>query len=273
MTTWRGVRRTAAMTGIMGAAVVLAAAAQESPFQWSGELREGRTLEVRGISGSIRAERASGGTAEVVAEKTGRSSDYDQVEVRVEERSDRVIVCAVYRPERYASDGCDLSDRDSGRTRRGERDIRVGVDFVVRVPDGAKLVASQVSGDVEALGLRADVEASAVSGDVTVSTTGVAEAESVSGSLDIEMGSLDWTRLDFETVSGDITLRLPEGLSTDIEFESINGDLDTDFSLQLTGRQGRRWVGSHVRGTIGEGGGRSLTVETVSGDLRILRAR
>ena len=141
----------------------------------------------------------------------------------------------------------------------------------MQVPDGVELVASQVSGDVEARDLHSDVTANSVSGDVFVSTTGVAEAHTVSGSLDIEMGSLDWKRLDFKTVSGDITLRLPEGLATDVDFESLSGDLDSDFDMKLQGRHERRWVGARVRGTIGDGGGRSLTLNTVSGDVNLRR--
>lgn len=274
MMTGKIVRRPVALVAVVMAGATIAAA-QESPFRWSGALERGQVLEVRGISGSITAERASGSAAEVVAEKHGRSSDFDEVEIRVDEQRDGVILCAVYHPERYDTEGCDLDDRDRGRDEdwRREREIRVDVDFVVRVPEGVELVASQVSGDVEARDLRGDVTASSVSGDVHVSTTGVAEAHTVSGSLDILMGSLDWTRLDFRTVSGDITLRLPESLSTDIAFESLSGDLDTDFDLRLEGRRSRRWVGSRVRGTIGDGGGRSLTLETVSGDVRLHKAR
>jgi len=275
MTMWRAVRRVAAWTGTLAMVTATAAGAQqENPFRWTGSLGSGKVLEVKGISGSIRAERASGGTAEVVAEKTGRDSDFDQVEIRVEQASDGVTVCAVYRPDRYDTDGCDLNhaDRDDRRW-RGDGEIRVHVDFVVKVPDGVELIASQVSGDVEARDLRSNVTANSVSGDVFVSTTGVAEAHTVSGSLDIEMGSLDWKHLDFKTVSGDITLRLPAGLATDVDFESLSGDLDTDFDLKLQGRRSRRWVGAHVQGTIGDGGGRSLTLNTVSGDVRLRRTR
>lgn len=273
MTTWRNARRVAALAGALVMVTATALAAQDNPFRWSGTLGQGKVLEVRGISGSIRAERASGSTAEVVAEKTGRSSDFDEVEIRVDQNADGVTVCAVYRPERYDREGCDLDHAERRDDGWGKHDIRVGVDFVVKVPEGVRLDAMQVSGDVEARDLRSDVNASSVSGDVFVSTSGVAEAHTVSGSLDIEMGSLDWKDLDFKTVSGDITLRLPAGLATDVDFESLSGDLDTDFDLKLQGRRSRRWVGAHVRGTIGDGGGRSLTLNTVSGDVTLRRAR
>jgi len=267
--TWRAARRAAALVGV-AVAVAGSASAQEESFRWTGPLSSGQVLEVRGISGDIRAEPASGGTVEVTAEKRGRSSDFDEVEVRVQQGRDGVTICAVYFPEDHPGNDCDLD----GRGDRHHRDnLRVSVDFVVKVPAGVEFVGNTVSGDVEARDLRSDVTAATVSGDVIVSTSGTARASAVSGSLDIEMGSLDWRNLSFHTVSGDITLTLPEALATDVDFESISGDLDSDFDLRITSPQRRRWVGEKLRGTIGDGGGRSLKVNTVSGDVRLRRMR
>jgi hypothetical protein len=270
--TWRAARRAAALVGVMmGAAGSLAA--QQNPFRWSGRLSSSQVLEVRGISGDIRAEPASGGMAEVVAEKRGRDADFDAVEIRVVEASDGVTICAVYHPEDHPGGDCDMDgDRDRG-DRRHRDNIRVSVDFVVKVPADVEFIGNVVSGDVEALDLRSDVTAGTVSGDVVVSTTGTARASAVSGSLDIQMGALDWRDLSFHTVSGDITLRLPESLAAEVEFESLSGDLDSDFDMRLESTRRRRWVGEKVRGTIGDGGGRSLSVNTVSGDVRLRKIR
>jgi hypothetical protein len=245
------------------------AAAQEEPFRWSGTLPAGAVLEVKGIMGSIVAEPAPDGVAQVVAEKSGRSTDFDEVEIRVVEEADGVTICAVYHPDDYVGDDCDLDDRRRDDNRG--RNTRVDVDFTVRVPAGVELIAGVVTGDVIAQGLRSDVSAHSVSGDVIVSTTGLAEAGTVSGALNVEMGSLDWTRLSFNTVSGDITLRLPAGLGAEVDFQSLSGDLDTDFDLVVDRRRDGRFVGSRVEGTIGDGS-RALSFHTVSGDVRILRA-
>jgi hypothetical protein len=243
---------------------------EEPPFRWSGALAAGRVLEVKGIMGTITAELAEDGTAEVVAEKRGRSSDFEDVEIRVVEAPDGVTICAIYHPEDYLGDDCDLDDRR--RDSNQSRDSRVDVDFTVRVPEGVELIATVVTGDVEVRGLRSNVSAHSVSGDVLVSTSGVVEAGTVSGEMDLAMGSLEWTRLSFNTVSGDITLRLPEGLGAEIDFESLSGELDTDFDLRVARRRDGRFVGSHVEGTIGTGG-RRLAFNTVSGDVRLVRSR
>jgi hypothetical protein len=269
--TWSAMRRAAALVGVaMG--VAGAAAAQESPFRWSGSLSAGKILEVRGISGDVLAEPASGATAEVVAQKRGRDADFEEVEIRVVEDADGVTVCAVYHPEDHPGGGCDLDgDRRRGDRHQGET-LRVSVDFTVKVPADVGFIGNMVSGDVEARDLRSDVTAGTVSGDVVVSTTGVARASAVSGSLDIQMGGLDWRDLSFHTVSGDITLRLPESFAAEVDFESVSGDLDSDFEVRLNATR-RRWVGQKLRGTIGDGGGRSLSLNTVSGDVRLRTIR
>ena len=86
------------------------------------------------------------------------------------------------------------------------------------------------------------------------------------------MGSTDWDDLSFSTVSGDITLRLPAGTDTDVDFKSLTGDIDSDFEFELRDLARRRFMGSHVRGAIGDGG-RSLSFNTVSGDVRLRSAR
>ncbi|MCG6988898.1 MAG: DUF4097 domain-containing protein [Gemmatimonadetes bacterium] len=252
---------TAALAALCGTAV---SAQQENPFRWSGTLGQGQTLEVRGISGDIHAELASGNTAEVVAEKHGRSRDFDRVEVRMVKENNGVTICAVYRPDENP-EGCDM------RGSHGHDDnIRVSVDYTVKLPAGVDFVGKTVSGDVDARDVRSDVSGSTVSGDVTISTTGKAWGSTVSGDLDVEMGSLDWKDLSFKTVSGDITLRLPSTFAAAVDFESVSGDFDSDFDVTLT-RRDHRWVGSHIRGTIGGGGGRTLEVKTVSGDVRIVK--
>jgi len=242
----------------------------QEPFEWNGRLARGGTLEVKGISGSIRAEPTSGSSAVVVAEKTGRRGDFDQVEIRVVKHGDDVTICAVHGD---ADGGDDCSGR--GSTRRGlfrrDRSIHVSVDFVVKLPAGTPLKAELISGDVDVRGVESDVTAATVSGDITISTSGLARAHAVSGSLDVAMGATEWDELDFNTVSGDITLRLPEATAADLEFQSVSGDLTSDFDLRLTGRIGRRWPGQPLRAKLGEGG-RAITLRTVSGDVRLLRA-
>lgn len=270
---WAKGRRAVGTLTLLTVAVMAAwagpAATQEADFEWSGSLAPGDFLEVRGISGDVVASLAPDATASVVARKDGRRSDFEEVRIRAFEEAGGVVICAIYHAHDADAD-CD-GDRDDDDHHHHRHDIRVSVDFRVQVPEGVEFFGSSVSGDVEADGLRSDVEASTVSGDVWVATTGVARGSTVSGSVDVEMGSLDWDRLHFSTVSGDITVRLPEDADADIEFESLSGDFDSDFDLAIE-RDRDRFVGSEVRAVLGDGG-RRLTFQTVSGDVRLRRAR
>jgi hypothetical protein len=256
--------------GLLGAGSVLGA--QESTFEWRQSMRPGQVLSVEGIVGEIRAEVAPGGTALVMAEKEGRTADFGEVEIRVVEERDGYRICAVYHPHAARGGGCDNDhDWDGGGDRR--HSVDVDVHYLVRVPAGVTFQGSMVSGDISAQGLDSDVRANTVDGDVHVSTTGTAWGNTVSGSIEIEMGATDWRELEFRTVSGDITLWLPEDIDVDVDFESLSGDLDSDFEITQTGRRSRRWIGANVEGYIGARGERSLSFNTVSGDVRLRRAR
>lgn len=257
----------AALGGILALALS-AAPATAQDFEWSRQMGAGDVLEVKGITGSIRAELASGSMARVTAEKHGRSGDLDDVEIRAVEIGDGYEVCAVYGPRQRGEDTCrNNHGRDNDH---GDRSIDVDVEFVVYVPSGVEFVGAMVTGDVEARGLDGDVTANSVTGDVIVSTTGAVRANTVSGDLDVEMGRLDGDQR-FHTVSGDITLRLPRELDADLRFESLSGDLDSDIDLDISRHDGK-WIGTDIRATLGRGGPR-IALKTVSGDARLRHSR
>jgi hypothetical protein len=162
-------------------------------YRWNGDLAAGKVLEVKGISGSVHAMKASGDRFEVVATKHGRSSDFDEVEIDLVEHADGVTVCALYPGRRGRSASCEAGDGDNGNM----RDLDVEVEFQVHVPAGVKFVGRSVSGDVEAVGLEGDVEAFSVSGDIDITTSGIAHGSTVSGDISVTMGStpsaVTWT--------------------------------------------------------------------------------
>jgi DUF4097 and DUF4098 domain-containing protein YvlB len=144
----------------------------------------------------------------------------------------------------------------------------VTVDFDVRIPAGVAFGGQTVNGQMSAEGLKGDVKASTVNGSVRVTTTGLAEASTVNGSVYVEMGRADWTdELEFSTVNGGLTLVLPAQLNTEIHASTVNGDLVTDYPMTITGRFGKH----RMRGTIGSGG-RSLSLSTVNGEIKLRKA-
>jgi hypothetical protein len=251
-----------ATTLLLAAAGPPSAAAQQD-FRWHGRLAAGKTIEVKGVNGSVRAVAATGGEVEVTAAKHAKRSDPDEVKIEVIEHEGGVTICAVYPTPRRArrDNACQTGDDWSSSTENND----VVVDFEVRVPAGVAFNGRTVNGGMSAEGLRADVRASTVNGSVRVTTTGLAEASTVNGSVYVEMGKADWTdELDFSTVNGGITLVLPAQLDTEVRASTVNGDLVSDYPLTVTGRVGPR----RMRGTIGAGG-RSLSLSTVNGEIRL----
>jgi hypothetical protein len=266
-----------AATEVPAAAPAAVEARVQEDFRWSGRLAAGREIRVMGISGGVRAEHTSGDRVEVVGRRRG--ADASQVRIEAVETEDGVVICAIYpgSGSRGRNTGPCPSGGGDGRTR--VRDARV--DFTVRVPAGVHFAAMVVDGDVHAEGLRSPVDVATVSGDVRVSTTSTARAATVSGDIHATFGTSDGRQMAFNTVSGDVVLRLGSGVGADVRAQTLSGDITTDFDLRrrpMAGgdERGRGWVnveiGRSATGTIGRGGA-ELSINTVSGDIRILRAR
>lgn len=250
---------------------VPAAAQPANEFHWSGAVARGRTLEIKGVNGEIRAELASGPQAEVVAFKRGRRSDPATVTVQVLQDDGNVTICAVY-PEpggRRRDDGernaCLPGDRGHMDTNRND----VVVDFVVKVPEGVRFAGKTVNGSIDAQGLRGESRVRTVNGRIGLSTSGVGSAQTVNGDIVAAIGAADWTDgLIFKTVNGSITLSMPRETDTNVRARMLNGRFTSAFPLSVTQFGGRK---QRVEGTIGRGG-RDLELTTVNGsvDLRFV---
>ena len=251
---------------LLGLALVLGASplvAQD--FRWHGTLKSGQTLEVRGVNGPIHATQATGSEPEVTATKEARKSDPAEVEIKVVEHADGVTICAVYPSKRGSRPN---ECRPDGEGRNETRNNDTEVTFEVRVPVGVELVAATVNGDVTARGLPSDARVATVNGDVEVEAGGVVDANTVNGSISVELGRANWVdRLRFTTVNGGITVILPGDLSADVEASTVNGAVESDFPITVSGR-----LAPHaIRGRIGKGG-RDLDLTTVNGSIRLRKA-
>ena len=147
----------------------------------------------------------------------------------------------------------------------------MSVDFEVVVPAGVMFEGVMVTGDIEARDLRSNVEISTVTGDIFVTTSEVAEARTVTGRIEVEMGSTDFEALEFTTVSGDITVFLPSSINADVDFQSVMGDFESDLDITIRSQE-RRFIGSEFSGRLGSGGP-DMSFKTVTGDVELRRLR
>lgn len=245
----------------LGSAVAIPLFAVEGDFQWSGRLKPGQVLEVKGINGNIKADYASGPDAQVTAHKTAWHSDVNSVQVVAVPSADGVTICAVYPGDWSHANEC--KPGYGGRMNNRNNDVKVA--FAVHVPKGVKLVAKTVNGVIEAAGLQSDVSAHTVNGKVHVATTGLADAHTVNGSIEAAMGSGTWSvPLSFNTVNGSIDLTIPAGVNAEVHASTVNGGLTTDFPLTVSGR----WGPKSLNGRIGNGGP-GLKLSTVNGGIRL----
>ncbi len=230
------------------AAVTAFADSDRDNFHWQGRMSAGRTLEVKGISGDVRAELATGADAEVWAMKYGSDGSVEQVRVEISELGGGVTVSAHY-PRPHPGDRFDVK-----------------VDFVVRVPSGVRLVARTVNGAVQASGLESDVEAHTVNGRIDIGTSKSATAETLNGSIVACVGEVAASDgRAFSAVNGSVVLDLPELENAELDVETVNGAIRSEFPLFAGSTKPQRIVK-----TIGKGGPK-LSIRTVNGSVYLLR--
>ena len=209
-------------------------------------------LELRNVSGDITIK--AGGTDVVTVEVVKRgygataaeaTRQLELLTVEVTERAGRGEVRARYR--------------------EGERNYRSSADYVVTAPEGTRVLAHSVSGNVQATGITGEIDVNSVSGDIRLEQAGrVARAKTISGTVEIVGYQTDGT-LEASSVSGDV--QVADGRARRVELTSVSGDIEvTDVTCEAadirTTSGSIRFVGVLQRG------GR-YTLRAHSGDVRI----
>ncbi|MFF4399311.1 DUF4097 domain-containing protein [Streptomyces sp. NPDC001480] len=129
--------------------------------------------------------------------------------------------------------------------------------------------AETVSGNLEAQAVTGDLRFNSVSGDLTVveASGSSVRAESVSGSMIIDLDPDGPTDVRLTSVSGEIAIRLPHPADADVEANTASGSISNAFEgLRVHGQ----WGAHKVTGRLGAGTGK-LRATTVSGSIALLR--
>lgn len=252
-------------TGWTLSLLLAASTLQAQDFQWSGRVEQGKTLEIRGVNGSIVASGTSGNTVRVTARKTAEDDNPEDVRIEVVEHEGGVTICAVYPAPRRDRRPNTCEPGSGGRMNVDNNDVKV--HFEVQMPAGITFVGRNVNGNVEVDDVQGDVRAYTVNGDVDIEAGGIAEAKTVNGGIRAAMGSSRWNgEVNLETVNGDIILDIEGELDANVRAQTVNGGITTDYPLTVQGRFGPK----SVRGTIGQGGG-TLALNTVNGSIELRR--
>ncbi|MGM9467858.1 DUF4097 family beta strand repeat-containing protein [Streptomyces murinus] len=129
--------------------------------------------------------------------------------------------------------------------------------------------ANTVSGNLEAQSVTGELRFTSVSGDLTVveGSGPAVRADSVSGSMIVDLDPEGPTDVRLTSVSGEIAIRLPHPADAEVEANTASGRISNAFEgLRVHGQ----WGAHKITGRLGAGTGR-LRATTVSGAIALLR--
>lgn len=125
--------------------------------------------------------------------------------------------------------GENWTDDNGSGTYHRQHGVCVSVDYDVAVPAGAELRISTLSGSISIVGL-----------------TGIIQAK---------------------TLSGDVDLSWPPAQQADLALKTISGEVYADPAVAVLNRRDHPIVGYEVRGTWHGGGGPAVRLESISGNV------
>lgn len=249
-------------------------------FTGSGE----HTLEVRAVTGNITVEAYDGEDVEVLVDRTVEASNRSDREVADEtakletsDNSDRVRLVVRYGDEPTCGENYDRQNYWNRRL------WEVRYDFTIRVPKNARLDLCTVNhGNIVVRGTRGDFSIHSINGRITMDdVAGSGQATTINGRVTATFAIAPRAASLFKTINGDVVLEMPERLAADLRMRTTNGGLFTDFEVepleQPINVSVRRQHGKYVYRSSGftsvraGGGGPELTLETLNGDVRVLR--
>jgi hypothetical protein len=243
-----------------------------------------RTLEVRTMTGAITVEAYDGKDVEVVVNKTVYGHSREDIETANREikldttDNGGAVSLIVHYPHDTV---CGQKDGHWGGKNSWNYDVRY--DFTIRVPKDTRLELCSINrGDIDVSGTRGDYSIHTINGRITMADVGGSgEATTINGRVTAAFSVAPHEASTFKTINGDVVLEMPDALSADLRMKTFNGGLFTDFEVQAlptqmnvsTSRQGDRFVyrTNGFTSVRAGGGGPELTLETLNGDVRVLR--
>lgn len=236
-------------------------------FRETYRIAPGTELLVENANGDIKISQWAEDHVEVYAKKKTNHGEEELAKVEVE-----VIVNGEMRV----------------RTKYLEKDVRVSVSYVIRVPDEVVVRKVKTSnGEIEISGTKGDVEALTSNGEIDLNdirgavsartsngeieikgTTAIVEAKTSNGEIRAEILTLPENGTEISTSNGSIHVYIVDDLNADLMAATSRGRVQVeDVSLQSRVKAASH-SSSVLVGEIGNGG-RPLNLSTSNGEISL----
>lgn len=158
------------------------------------------------------------------------------------------------------------------------RASRKDASYVIRVPRSAAVQFNQTGwngGDITMHDISGDLEVNMKNGDIKLTNVaGPVVANTVSGDVTVRFVPLRQGPSSISTVSGDVDVSMPANTKATLRLRSVSGEVYTDFDISMgKGQDDLRHVGGQVVDGSINGGGNTVSLKTVSGDIFVRKAK
>ena len=248
---------------------------EEQRETFSKTVRIGRTgiLDVQNLSGNIEIVRGGGDDATIEVTKIARARTQEEarallplVTVEINNRADRADIRTLY-------------TQDEGHRRRN---FSVSVNYMIRAPQGTRITARSLSGNLKATDIRGELALETASGNVQiVNAARVTKAKTLSGNVELTNIDSD-AALDAGTMSGNVIVRQAKArrmelgtvsgsvIVQDVETERLNatslsGNVEFSGKLAKGGRYELKSNSGNVKVTVAGDSGFEVDASSWSG--------
>lgn len=148
-------------------------------------------------------------------------------------------------------------------------------DVALHTVNNGELIVDNVIGNLELYNVNGPITARNVAGSVI--------AESVNETIDVTFTRIDAVNASaFESINGDIYVRLPADTGAEFHLDTSRGEIQSDFEVELlptggkvTRDEGKSGVSVRIEQVIAlsiNGGGPTIRIKTLNGDIHLLKA-
>jgi predicted membrane protein len=148
-------------------------------------------------------------------------------------------------------------------------------DYKIKVPENIYLkIKNECAGGgaIKVENMKGEIEINSCHSILLKNVSGPLVLSNISGSIEVAFKELNKDKpISIASVSGEVDITLPANAPVDLEMSTVSGSMYSDFDLQ-TEKNGMRKVGGGGVNYKLNGGGTSLQLHTVSGNIYLRKA-